>query len=88
MISGYLNSCIGIGEAIGPIASGVLTESIGFRHALELVATLVFAFTIIYMVCNVRVGPCFKQKATDDELDDYIRCQDPEFQMNRMLPSV
>ena len=88
MISGYLNSCIGIGEAIGPIASGILAEHLGFRHAMDLAATFKLVFTIIYMVCNVRIGPCINKRPVDDELDEYIRCQDPEIQLNRMLPSV
>ena len=88
MISGYLNSCIGIGEAIGPIASGILAEHLGFRRAMDLAATFILVFTIIYMVCNVRIGPCINKRPVDDELDEYIRCQDPEIQLNRMLPSV
>ena len=89
VISGYLNSCIGIGEAIGPIASGALTESLGFRHGLDLAATFVLAFTVIYMVSTVRIGHCLKGNTKrEDELDEYIRYQDPEIQSKHMLPSV
>ena len=88
VISGYLNSCIGIGEAIGPIASGLLTESLGFRHALDLAGTFILFFTLVYAICNISVGPCLREKPVDEEQDDYIRCQDPEIQTNRMLPSV
>ena len=88
VISGYLNSCIGIGEAIGPIASGALTESVGFRHALDLAATFVLAFTVIYMVFNVRIGHCLKKNTKkEEELDEYIRYQDPEIQSKHMIPS-
>ena len=87
VISGYLNSCIGIGEAIGPIASGALTESLGFRHALDLAACFVLAFTVIYMVLNVRIVHCLKtHKEMEEELDEYIRYQDPEIKSKQMIP--
>ena len=36
--SGYFNSCIGVGEAIGPITASVLSNLIGFRSAEDFIA--------------------------------------------------
>ena len=79
VISGYLSSCLGFGEAIGPIISGALTETLGFRHAFDLAASLILAFTLIYMVFNVSFRTIFKRNITrDEEEDGYIRYEEPE----------
>merc|ERR1712029_861526 len=50
VIAGYFNSCLGIGEVLGPVASGILVESYGFRSANDLTASLVFIFCLIFLL--------------------------------------
>ena len=52
MIAGYFNSCLAIGEILGPISSGILVESYGFRCAGDMTATLMFVFTITFLIVS------------------------------------
>jgi MFS family permease len=65
--AGYFNSCIGIGEAIGPITASLLT-SFGFRHSQYVVGFLSAVFCIAYFFYNGMFTMFIKQ-----EDDDYVR---------------
>ena len=79
VISGYLSSCLGLGETLGPIISGALTETIGFRNGFDITASLILVFTVTYMLVNVRFGTILKLNTTQEvEEDGYIRYKEPE----------
>ncbi len=52
VISGYFNSCIGVGEALGPILAGILVESHGFRSCYDMTGTLVLIYTLLFFIFN------------------------------------
>ena len=64
---------------MGPIISGALTETIGFRNGFDMTASLVLVFTVTYMIVNVRFGSILKLNTTQEVEDDcYIRYKEPE----------
>jgi len=48
--SGYFNSFLGVGETLGPISASLLTETYGFRVAFDVLATLIMAYCMCYMI--------------------------------------
>ena len=67
--AGYFNSCIGLGEAIGPVTASLLSL-IGFRHSQYVVAVVSFAYCIAYFCMNGKL-----QIFHDIMDDDYVRVQ-------------
>ena len=55
VISGYINTSISTGEALGPVTSGVMTEIIGFRKSVDIYAAVMVAFTILFFLCNKNI---------------------------------
>ena len=55
VISGYVNTSISTGEALGPVTSGIMTEIIGFRKSLDLYAATMVVFTILFFLCNKNI---------------------------------
>ena len=89
VISGYFNSCIGIGEAVGPITGGMLVEAIGFRSGLDIVASSLMVFAILFFVVNgdMRIMiPTLRGNNVDID-DDYIKCKEPETTPKSRLPT-
>ena len=80
VISGCFNSGMGVGEALGPIASGILVESYGFRTSTDLVAVTIAIFTILFFFFNGNIDLCLPL-AEDEETDcddNYIKYKDFE----------
>jgi MFS family permease len=48
--AGYFNSCLGLGETLGPITASLLTASIGFRNSEDVLATLILIFCVCYFI--------------------------------------
>ena len=58
VISGYFNSSIGVGEASGPIASGMLVASFGFRSSNDLIGSIILTFTVLFFLVNGNFSLC------------------------------
>ena len=43
---------MGVGEAVGPIASGILAESYGFRMSNDLLGITMTVFTVLFFCFN------------------------------------
>ena len=52
MISGYFNSCKGIGEALGPITAGFIISYHGFRGSCDIVGSVLVVYTILFFIFN------------------------------------
>ena len=52
VISGYFNSCIGIGNALGPISAGFIVSTHGFRGSCDIIGTGLFVYTILFFIFN------------------------------------
>ena len=52
VLSGYFNSCIGVGEVLGPISAGVLVDRLGFRASNDLTGSIVLGFTVLFFAFN------------------------------------
>ena len=70
MISGYINTSISSGEALGPVISGILTEVIGFRKSLDVYATTLVIFTVLFVLCNNNIFVSHKPTQKDDFVQD------------------
>ena len=69
-MSGYFNSCMGLGEAIGPITSGMLVESYGFRHSNDMVGTILFLLFAIFFIVNGHFKLCMPTQCMAEDSDD------------------
>ena len=58
VISGYFNSSIGVGEASGPIASGMLVATYGFRSSNDLIGSIILTFTVLFFLVNGNFSLC------------------------------
>ena len=70
MISGYVNTSISTGEALGPVTSGILTEIIGFRKSLDVYGTTLVIFTVLFVLCNNNIFQSHKPTQKDDFILD------------------
>lgn len=71
VVSGYFNSSIGIGEALGPITSGMLVATLGFRKSNDVVGTLFIIFTLLFFVVNGNFSLLVpSSSATPEDADD------------------
>ena len=50
--AGFFNSCLGVGEALGPICASLLTHALGFRSSEDILATLILIFCISFFMIN------------------------------------
>ena len=50
--AGFFNSCLGVGEALGPISASILTHALGFRSAEDILATLILIYCITFFILN------------------------------------
>ena len=73
VISGYFNSCIGIGEAIGPITAGMLTEAFGFRTTFDITATCLLAYAFVFFVATRSMVDICEDPNKEEDIDEYIR---------------
>ena len=51
LISGIYNSCLGVGQAIGPLLGAGLYQGLGFRAMCNITATACFVAAIAYFLC-------------------------------------
>ena len=72
VIAGYFNSALGIGEAVGPISSGLLVEALGFRSSQDVLASVMLTYALIYFAVSVNFTRQLKAP-TDESLvsDDF-----------------
>ena len=66
VISGYFNSCLGIGEAIGPISAGLLVDSYGVRSSYDIVGTLLLIFTVLFFIVLGNFSLCLPKSCTQE----------------------
>ena len=74
VISGYFNSCMGIGEAVGPITAGMLVEIYGFRNSNDLIASTILTFTLLFFIVNGNLSllvPLTVKNTREDQYDDH-----------------
>ena len=50
--AGFFNSCLGVGEALGPISASILTHAVGFRSAEDILGSLILLYCILFFVIN------------------------------------
>ena len=48
LASGLFNASLGVGQTIGPVASAVLYEKIGFRSTQDIIACTAIIYGIFY----------------------------------------
>ena len=73
MISGYFNSSIGVGEASGPIASGMLVATYGFRSSNDLIGSIILTFTVLFFIFNGNFSLCLPPRiSSPEDADDHF----------------
>ena len=50
LTAGIFNSFLGLGQVLAPTYGSFMTETVGFRLTVDIVAILCFAFGLIYLV--------------------------------------
>ncbi len=53
--AGFFNSCLGVGEALGPISASILTHALGFRSAEDILGTLILIYCVTYFLLNGKL---------------------------------
>jgi hypothetical protein len=53
--AGFFNSCLGVGEALGPISASILTHAFGFRSAEDILGTLILIYCITFFLLNGKL---------------------------------
>jgi len=66
--AGYFNSCLGVGEALGPISASILSHSVGFRSAEDIFATCILIYSIAFFMLNGKLK-IFKLNSIQDKAD-------------------
>ena len=76
--AGYFNSCLGIGEATGPIFASVMTAEIGFRHAEDILGVLVILYLVFYFILlgNLKLFKCGCEEESENVDDQFIDAND------------
>jgi MFS family permease len=71
--AGFFNSCLGVGEALGPISASILTHALGFRSAEDILGTLILIYCITYFLLNGKLK-MFALKISSDKVkdDDFV----------------
>ena len=52
VIAGYYNSCIGVGQTLGPISAGTLVGTYGYRTSVDIQAFIMLVYALIYFLVN------------------------------------
>ena len=80
VISGYFNSSIGVGEAVAPIAAGMLVAAFGFRKSNDLVGSTALTFTLLFFIFNGNFGLLVpgKPTSTEEADDNFFKYRDFE----------
>lgn len=66
--AGLFNASMGLGEAIGPIVSGLFNERLGFTRSQEILGLMVGGFAIMYLMF-VGDRSLFRSKKKQEMLD-------------------
>ena len=53
--AGYFNSCLGVGEALGPISASLLSHSVGFRSAEDIFASCILIYCFAFFMMNGKL---------------------------------
>ena len=71
---------MGVGEAVGPIASGILAESYGFRMSNDLLGITMTVFTVLFFCFNGNLRLFIPDTQVDqtDIDDNYQKYKDIE----------
>jgi hypothetical protein len=74
--AGFFNSCLGLGEALGPISASLLTHILGFRSSEDILATLILIFCVTFFFTNGKMK-IFEFNFNHDKLnqvkdDDFV----------------
>lgn len=68
--SGYFNSFLGVGEAIGPICASVLTHNFGFRSSEDILGSVLCLYCIFFFLLCGRFDIFQFAKAEDNVLPE------------------
>jgi MFS family permease len=76
--AGYFNSCLGLGEALGPISASLLSHTLGFRMAEDILATLMLCYVAVFFFINggLFLISYFKERFMKTSSDDDFRSAD------------
>ena len=66
--AGYFNSCLGIGEALGPISASILTHSVGFRSAVDIFGSGILIYCFAFFMINGKLK-IFTLNLTSEKVD-------------------
>jgi MFS family permease len=66
--SGYFNSFLGVGEAIGPICASVLTHNFGFRSSEDILGSVILLYCILFFLLCGRFTIFNFAKEEDNQL--------------------
>lgn len=73
--AGFFNSCLGVGEALGPISASIMTAAVGFRNSETILATFILIYCVTYFMMNGKLK-IFALNATLEENqgkdDDFV----------------
>lgn len=53
--AGFFNSCLGVGEAVGPISASLMTHVLGFRIAEDILATFILIFCVCFFIFSGKL---------------------------------
>ncbi len=70
MASGYFNSFLGVGEAIGPICASVLSHHFGFRSSEDILGSVIGVYCIFFFLLCGRFAIFEFAKAEDNVLPE------------------
>lgn len=73
--AGYFNSCVSVGEAIGPALASLMTSKVGFRTSEDAVACILFVFVICYFWWAGKFKLFKLASASVDSDDDYRQAE-------------
>lgn len=74
--AGFFNSCLGVGEALGPISASIMTHALGFRSAEDILGTSILIFCITFFLINGKLKIFALKFSTEKDNqvkdDDYV----------------
>ena len=81
VIAGYFNSSLGVGEAVAPLSAGVLVEAFGYRRGVDVAATVLLVYTVMFFLLGGGFALLMPEKTNQDSRidaidDNYIRIKE------------
>jgi MFS family permease len=74
--SGIFNSCLGIGQILGPLFGSNVTVALGFRYTQDIVALINFCYGILYFSLAAGYEGCKKLPDLDIDIDNHTTYED------------